>query len=474
MISRPWLGLPVTLVMLHAGCAPDAAPPADARPNIVLVTVESTRADHVGVYGYPRATTPVLDALASEATVFEDASAVTSWTLPSHASIFTGLYPAAHGVVAYDHRLDDSHTTLAEVLHQAGYQTAAVVSGPFLRSIRNLDQGFELYDQSVTHPDGNRAAHGDVTNPGVERIVEGFLRGGRDPGRPFFLFLYLWDVHYDYLPPPPFDTMFVPPNAEPVDLRGYEVSSAVGPDSPPAQIDYVLAAYDGEIAATDALLGRLFGVLKELDVWDATAVAVTADHGEEFFEHGHKGHRNNLYQESLRVPLIVKLPDRRPPSRRADPVSLVDLFPTILGLAGVENVPHHHGRSLLEPAAGASRPLFFELKTEWEAVDPATGERGVVSDLWLAVREGDHKLVLARNDGVRELFDLTRDPGERMPLGPDHGARLAELDDEIGTFLETMQRDARRFSRSAPIDLTPEEEERLRSLGYLGGSAPED
>jgi arylsulfatase A-like enzyme len=447
---------------------------ADSRPNIVLVTIESTRADHVGAYGYARATTPALDALASQATLFEDASAVTSWTLPSHASIFTGLYPAAHGVVAYDHRLDDSQTTLAEVLHDSGYQTAAVVSGPFLRSIRNLDQGFELYDQSVTHPDGSRAAHDDVTNPEVERLAEQFLRSGRDPERPFFLFLYLWDVHYDYIPPPPFDTMFVPPDAEPVDVRGYEVGGEVSAGSTAAQMEYVLAEYDGEIAATDALLGRLFGVLEELGLWDETAVVVTADHGEEFFEHGHKGHRNNLYRESLHVPLIVKLPGRHRASRSTEPVSLVDLFPTILRIAGVQEIPYQHGRSLFDPAASGTRPLFFELKTEWEATDPATGEPGVVSDLWLAVRDGDRKLVLARNEGMRELYDVARDPGERTPLGPEHAAEIVELDEEIGAVLETMKRDARRFSRSAPIELTPEEEERLRSLGYLGRSGPED
>jgi len=448
-------------------------PDPDSPPNIVLVTIESLRADHVGAYGYPRATTPSLDALAGEATVYENAASVTSWTLPSHASIFTGLYPAAHGVVAYDHRLDDSQTTLAEVLRDAGYQTAAVVSGPFLRSIHNLDQGFELYDQSVTHPDGNRAAHADVTNPAVERIVESFLRRGRDGERPFFLFLYLWDVHYDYIPPPPYDTIFVPDRARRVDLRDYEISSLVTADSPQAELDYVVAEYDGEIAATDALLGRLFGVLKELGLWDDTAIVVTADHGEEFFEHGHKGHRNSLYGESLHVPLIVKLPGQRLAGRRAETVSLIDLFPTILGIARVEETPYHHGRSLIEPHEGERRPLFFELKTEWEGSDPTTGERGMVSDLWLAVRDGDYKLILERNDGRRELYDLVADPDEQAPLDSDPGKQFPDLDREIGEFLESMKTDSKRWSRSAPIELSPEDEKRLRSLGYLGGSAPE-
>jgi arylsulfatase A-like enzyme len=408
-----------------------------------------------------------LDALAAEGTRFKRAHAVTSWTLPSHASIFTGLYPAAHRVVAYQHRLDDSHTTLAEVLAGEGYQTAAVVSGPFLRSIHNLDQGFELYDQSASNPGGNQAAHGDITNPSVSAILQRFLREWRDPERPFFLFVYVWDVHFDYIPPPPYDTAFLPPDAEPVDLRDYdlrdEVHAALGED----QMAYVVANYDGEIAAADALLGEMFALLQGLDLWEDTAVIVTADHGEEFFEHGSKGHRNNLYQESVHVPLILKYPGGSRGATDERPVSLIDLFPTILGLAGVDEISYNHGRSLLDSPEPA-RTLFFELKTEWVVSDPASEERGVVSDLWLAVLDGDHKLILARNDGRRELYDLSADPGERRPLGPQQAYRVSDLDRKLGEHLEAMQRDSERWERSPPLELSDEHRERLRSLGYLG------
>jgi len=455
----------VSAVTLPGGCQPPSEP---GPPNVVLITVESLRADHVGAYGYERDTTPALDTLAGEGIVFERAYAVTSWTLPAHASIFTGLYPAAHRVVAYNHRLDDSHATLAELLREAGYQTAAFVSGPFLQTQHNLSQGFEVYDQSASNPGGNQAAHSDVTNAEVERLVERFLTEGRDSERPLFLFVYLWDPHYDYIPPAPWDSAFVPPFAEPIDLEGYEVRDVVTGETPAEQLAYVISQYDGEIAATDALLGRLFARLRETVSWGDTLVVVTSDHGEEFFEHGTKGHRNNLYEESLWIPMIVKPPGRSAPIRDSRLVSQIDLFPTILEAAGIAPAPHHHGRSLLAPADASPRPLFFELKTEWVAQDPATGEQGILSDLWLAVRDGDHKLVLERNEDRVELFDLASDPAEQTPLGPGFRPRISELDRRLKEHLEAMEADGARWERSPPVSLSPGQEERLRSLGYLG------
>ena len=477
-LLRPRRVLALSLVSaLWIGCggqsAEEGAPPRDMRPNILLITVESIRADHVGGYGYGRATTPSLDALAEEGIVFENAYAVTSWTLPSHASIFTGLYPAAHRVVDYLSRLDDSHTTLAEVLREAGYQTAGFISGPFLQEVYNLNQGFEIYDESTSNPQGNQAAHADVTNARMESLLTRFLREGRSADRPFFLFAYLWDPHYDYIPPPPYDEAFVPPEAEPIDLGGYETKGVVSRDSSPNQLAYVISQYDGEILWTDALLGRLWSLLDELNLWEDTAVVVTSDHGEEFFEHGTKGHRNNLYEESVRVPLILRAPGREP-RRDGRIASLIDVFPSVLEIAGVEAVPPHHGRSLLRPAPEPQPPIFFELKTEWVVKNPATGERGVATDLWLAVRDGDHKLVLERNEQRRELYDLAEDPREKHSLYASHPERFAALDGMLGDHLEAMKRYAAQRQPSAPARLTPEQEERLRSLGYVDRSGPDD
>ncbi len=461
-------------LLVLAGCsgAPsrESLPRGDARPPIVLVTVESTRADHVGAYGYAHATTPSLDALSREATLFTEAYAVTSWTLPAHASLFTGLYPGAHRVVDYRSRLASAYTTLAELLHEAGYQTVGLVSGPFLRRLYGLDQGFEIYDDSVANPQGNQAAHADVTGPAMKRLVERFFREQRDPARPLFLFVYLWDPHYDYIPPPPCDTAFVTPEMEPVELRGYETNPRIGPDLPEAQRRYVIAQYDGEILCTDAWLEGLWTQLREAGLWTRAVVAVTADHGEEFFEHGFKGHRNNLYEPAVRVPLLLRVPGR-PAAVDRRLASQVDLFPTLAALAGLRQLPPHHGASLLEPA-DPERPVFLELKSEWWVRDGRTGERGLYTDLWFGVRRGAAKYLIERNERRRELYDLSQDPAETVNLAAQRGGTLAELDGLLGEHLKRLQQEAARLGASEPAPLDPALEERLRSLGYVGRERP--
>ena len=385
------LRLIVLPLLAVAGCAgePAAVDPASGqdRPDIVLITVESVRSDHVGCFGYDRDTMPSLCGLATEGTRFDNAYSVTSWTLPAHASLFTGLYPAVHQVIGSRGRLDDTYTTLAEALAGAGYQTAGFVSGPFLQPQHNLHQGFEIYDASPSNPEGNRAAHADVTNPGMEALIDRFLTEGRDDTRPLFLFAYLWDPHYDYIPPSPFDSAFLPPDAVPIDVTGYETSDEVHPGISPGELAYVISQYDGELSCTDALLGRLWQRLRDLGLWDDAYVIVTADHGEEFFEHGAKGHRNNLYEESVHVPLVIKFPGTTAPATDSRLVSLVDLFPTALDFAGVDSPVEHHGLSLSrEPVP--DRALFLELLTEWAVRNPRTDGLELRTDLWLAAHSG--------------------------------------------------------------------------------------
>jgi len=234
----------------------------------------------------------------------------------------------------------------------------------------------------------------------------------------------------------------------------------------------VISQYDGELSCTDSLLGRLWRRLRDLDLWDDTYVIVTADHGEEFFEHGNKGHRNNLYEESVRVPLVIKFPGKAAPREDSRPVSLVDLFPTVLEFAGVDSPVGLHGRSLTG-APDPSRAIFLELMTEWAVRDARTGELELETDLWLAARSADHKLVMGRNDNRAELFDLVSDPGEQRPLGPEAAARRSEIDARLGEHLERMKVEVAGWRRPEPAPLSPEQEERLRALGYLGGSVPE-
>jgi arylsulfatase A-like enzyme len=481
--SRRRLGTALALVsgLGFAGCGEAPRPPA--RPHIVLITVESLRPDHVRHYQGQRDTTPNLDAFAREAMIYEDAHAVTSWTLASHASLFTGLYPSAHGAVEPRSQLGDDASTLAELLAAKGYQTAGFATGPYLARSHNLDQGFEYYDDSPATVGSQGAAHDDVTNPQLESAIRRFLERDRDPARPLFLFAYFWDPHYDYIPPAPYDTMFVSETAERVDVRGYESSSFVTAKMPPAQLEYVVSQYDGEIRWTDEYLGRLFRLLREQKLWDDSVVIVTSDHGEEFFDHGQKGHKRSLYVESVHVPLVVKYRGSERAGRDARLVSLVDVFPTVLSLAGVEPAPPSHGRSLLEDRPDPDRPVFFELLSTFyhrRGEDEGFERRDTE---WAAVRVGQEKLVVVSGTGsaespgqagapVRlELYDVGRDPREQLDLAIERPDRVAALRRLLDDF-RAEARALRTESSTPEPDLSPDHLERLRALGYLDEPQP--
>jgi arylsulfatase A-like enzyme len=444
---------------------------APTRPNILLITIESLRADHVGCYGYGRDTTPSLDALSREGVLFERAYSVTSWTLASHASIFTGLYPGAHRVIRPHDRLDDSYETLAETLRAAGYQTAGFVSGPFLRTVHNLQQGFDLYDDSGVRVTSSTSANEDVTNPWMEQLLLRFIGGQRDPAKPFFLFAYLWDPHYDYIPPPPYDRMFLPPGAEPIDLRGYENRNIVKPGIRPAQLEYVISQYDGEIRWTDDMLGRLWKRLRALGLWENTVIIVTSDHGEAFFEHGAKGHKNSLHVEEIHVPLVIKPAGRTPMRRDARVANLVDLHPTLLDLAGLRSDRPWHGRSLLDPIDSPQPATFFELETSLYVERPGEKELERRSEEWFAIREGNFVLQALKPKDRWELYDVAADPGERRPLDTGHPA-FQPLRLELDAHLAETNQLSSRWRRSEPAKLSPADEDRLRALGYVGGKGP--
>jgi arylsulfatase A-like enzyme len=465
---RSWLAVCAAAAL--AGCGPWPA----QRPNLVLITLESLRTDHVGAYGggsqgRPQLpVTPHLDAFAAQALRFDDAHAVSSWTLTSHASLFTGLYPGAHRAVRPLDRLSDTYPTLAGALAAAGYQTVGVVSGPYLRRAHNLSRGFEAWDDGISSLT-NRLAHDDVTNPGMEAALERFVASGRDPQRPFFLFAYFWDPHYDYRPPPPYDTLFVGPDAQKLDVSHFETNPAIRPDMDPAQLAWLLAQYAGEIRWTDETLGRFFALLERAGLWQDTAILVTADHGEEFFDHGEKGHKHNLFAESLHVPLLLKLPGagRSGVDRRL--ASHVDVLPTLLELAGVQADFPHQGRSLLEPQPPARRAIFFDLLSTWYfgREDGSTFE---ASDRWHGVREGAQKLVWRegeRGTPLRALYDVARDPRERQNLAVGNEPRVRELESLYEAQRAESEEIAARHPPGGRAELSARELESLRALGYV-------
>ncbi len=445
-----------------------------ARPNILLITVESLRPDHVGCFGSALPTTPHLDALAAEGVRYTAAHSVTSWTLASHASLFTGLYPAAHQAVGPLDRLNDSYQTLAEMLGGSGYQTAGVVSGPYLTREFNLHQGFEIYNQQPSARN-DREAHGDVTNPQMTQGLQQFLTTQRDSERPFFLFAYYWDPHYDYIPPSPYDKQFVTPQCSPCGMKDYGISSTLNARSSAAQIAFAKAQYAGEIRWTDEHLGQLFDTLKAQKLWDSTTIIVTADHGEEFFEHGTKGHKNNLHVESVHVPLIIKWARGTGPEASEEDhrgavdsrlVSLIDIVPTLLENSQIETDVPLQGVSLTTATPPQDRAIHFELLSVWFHTD-AQGKHSTTKAEWLGVQQGQHKLLTLDPGKKRLLYNTANDPGEQQDLSDTSPQVLERLSTRLLQWREEMALTRQFFDTATGQELSPELLERLRSLGYL-------
>ena len=454
------------------GCSDSPGPGVGSIfPDIVLVSIDSLRADHLGCYGYWRPTSPTIDRLASRGARFANAVTTTSWTLPAHAALFTGLNDAAHGVMTDGIRLADDHVTLAEELRGAGYQTAGFFGGPYLHPTFGLDQGFDTYQSCMTRIaddvtgrdvraealGGEETSHGDITGPRLLEEVEGWLDQVSED--PFFLFLHMWDVHYDYIPPQRLVEAFDPDYQGSITGRGMMHNQAISAEMDQRDLEHLLALYDGEIRFTDEILGQVLERLDARGRLEGTLIVVTADHGEEFFEHGGKGHRRTLFDEVLRVPLVVYWPGHVAPGQVIeDQVRIIDVSPTLLSLAGVASTGQLQGRDLtalltgqtLEPA-----PALGELRRR----------RGI---LW-TLRTNAEKALLAP-DGRFVRFDLSRDPSEKRALaGRDPAGRASRrrLEAAIASAEE-----ASASSGGVPIALPGEIRKQLEELGYLEEASP--
>jgi len=452
------------VALLLASLLPLACARPEKRPNVILVTIESLRADHVGCYGYERPTTPNLDRFASGAAVYDEAYSITSWTLPSHASLLTGLYPSELQVTEPHHSLDDSYRTLAERLADEGYTCVAFTSGPFLRKPYNLNQGFSFYDDSPSAL-SQENAHGDITNPVMEEKVTAFLRSM--PAQPFFLFAYFWDVHYDYNPPAPYDTLFVTDEMEPFDISRFEMNDQIAPGIRTPRLAYIVSQYDGEIRCTDEMFGRIFEAVREEGLWDETAILVTSDHGEEFFDHGNKGHKHSLHRESVHVPLIIK-PAGVAEARRDDRLaSLLDVAPTILEMCGIGRPDSMRGRSLLRPPEGDHPELFHELMLTYYGFVIGGGFVGPKTFPSFALRDGDFKYMALPRKGGERLYHVSEDPFERHDLSDSLSADLPRWREKIRAWKKDLAATAAGHGTASTPALSREERERLEALGYL-------
>jgi arylsulfatase A-like enzyme len=339
---RRCLPIPALLALVLAGCGPTLPPTR----GVLLISIDTLRADRLGCYGNPRDTSPFLDSLAARGVLFERLIAQYPSTLTSHMSIFTGLYPQEHAVFPPDGELAAAIPTLPELLRRGGYRTGGFTEAGLMRGSHGFARGFDRFD------DRSEDRFDDLERT-LARGLD-FLRALPRDER-FFLFLHTYAVHTPYDPPPPYDSMYwsapPPPAPAPTGRSFLRINShklAVEPEA----LEYYKALYDGSIRYVDDRLRQFFGELESLGLADDLTVIVTSDHGEEFFEHGQLAH-SQIYPETMHVPLVVVHPALRGPRRVPDLVETVDLAPTLLELAGVAP-PEVSGRTLLPLLAGSS------------------------------------------------------------------------------------------------------------------------
>lgn len=426
--------------------------------NIILISVDSLRADHLSCYGYRRNTSPNVDLLANEGTLFTRTLSVTSWTLPAHLSMLTSLTPEALGVYGTHDGLDTQRSTLAEILRKNGYATAGFVSAPFLYSNYGYNQGFQHYDDFTVKFDTNKDAQSGITSPALTAAIQKWLQKNHE--RRFFLFLHYWDVHYDYIPPSPYDKLFARKYRGAIDGRNFNLNPKIKRGMKQRDLAHVIALYDGEIAFTDFYIGKLISSLKELNVFDNSLIIFTADHGDEFLEHGGKGHRRTLYHEVLHVPLIIKFPAGAefPKGKTVDaPASILDIMPTILSYLGLKTPPVSDGQELLSSLNGhrpnSNRSLFASLQ----------------QDLY-AVQSGNLKFIANLKSFQNELYDLSNDPQEQHNLFREENHD--KIDEHERILLNWLNKKRQKYqslprSQGNTSEITEELQEQLRSLGYV-------
>jgi arylsulfatase A-like enzyme len=399
--------LPAALVVVLA--CPGRFDPA--HEDVVLIVVDTMRADHLGVYGYDRGTTPRLDGLARQGTVFDAAWSAAPWTLPSVMSIMTSRYPSSHRVENDGMKLAAETPILAETLKHAGYSTGAFVSHVYVSSTFGFGRGFETFEDFGLSQPGYRLEAG--MEPRADRVTDAALGWlDRQERRPLFLFVHYFDPHWPYDPPERLRAAFPDEYHGPLDATYDSISKFQDPRVPlPADYRrFLVDRYDGEIRFVDEQIGRLLDGLVASGRGPRTWVIVTADHGEEFKDHGSMGHGRRLYEEVARVPMMVARPSPSgAAATRVDaPVSGIDLFPTIADLAGAATPAGVQGTSLAPLVRGAGTA-------------PA-GDRPLVCETirlnahLKAVRRGPLKLIQSMDENRTEMYDLTADPGERVDL----------------------------------------------------------
>jgi arylsulfatase A-like enzyme len=469
-------------LLLADGCRGKAPPPPPESFSILLITIDTLRADHLSCYGYERETSPAIDGLAEDGILFERTFCPIPLTIPSHASILSGCYPRSHGSRNNSNPVNESVRTLAEVLKDRGFKTAAVLSTALLESrLSGLDRGFDLYcdlrgpveSGALDRLDSRTAWHSEepplerrvpITGRRAEAAVDialEVLRSFRD--QKLFLWLHFYDPHTPYDPPGRFNTRFSPDPS----LNGMTAYSHWQKDYSAAQVERIISLYDGEIAYTDTALDRLFSSMRQSGDWARTLVILTSDHGESLDEHGYYfSHGRDLYGGSVLVPLIVRVPWMAERGYRVErPVDLTDIFPLVQDLAGGGMAPGVQGRSLLPDLENRQlmkgKDIYME--NEGERGEARHGRGSLSLEESKAVGLVWERWKLIKNpDGRLELYDWYDDPGETRDLAGSYPRLTRVLMEKIAVF-ETLP--LRPPGRSG---YTGEKTESLlRDLGYI-------
>jgi arylsulfatase A-like enzyme len=494
----------IPLCCLSPGCGSGGKETAKKKHNVILISLDTLRQDRLHCYGYGERTSENIDRLAEKGVLFENAFTTAPWTLPSHLSLFTSLNTTAHGVEVSKFSLPDTELTLAEILKGEGYRTGGFCAGGLVQAKYGFSQGFDVYDDVNPESTHTERYLSQIMPPALD-----WLEHNR--GSPFFLFLHCYDVHYPLFPTGPeflaayagdFDRLNREKFLEMVDrwnrgeafdtgalndmaflvIKYYEdllalkregrindfrnfrkgilkyMNAAWRDKSPDWDEDMALfrRLYDGAIIETDKKLGELFEYMTDRRLWENTLVIFISDHGEAFLEHGLLGHSKYLYDELVRIPLIMAFPDgSHRGTRIGQTVSIIDIMPTILDYLDIEAPPEKvmQGRSLLQVMAGGAPELPAFSSTR------AGGKR--YSIVW-----HDHKYIIHPKSGAEELYDLAADPAEKINLVDKRPDMTKKLSEKLEAAQAEDQKIRKKIKRSkVKIDGTLKKQ--LEALGYL-------
>jgi arylsulfatase A-like enzyme len=458
---------------------------------VILIQGDTLRSDHLDAYGYDRPTAPTLRQLAKEGALFRHAITQTSWTKAATPSVLASLYPSSHGVHQIPDRLPAAATTIAEVFREAGYATLSFSSVTFTGQFTNLHQGFEELHESESAA-GRAGPQGSKTaREFVDRLVS-WLEDHHDV--PFFVFLHVFDPHSPYEPNRPWDSRWAVPSRRGEYQASLEVLKKAVADpflaqrgmatreelikaglDPEAFLQYSKDWYDGSIRGMDAELGRLVERLRELGLAERVVVAFYSDHGEEFHEHGRMWHGQSVYGEMIRVPLILWGPGRVGKGLSVEePVQLIDVMPTLVELAGLRMPEGAQGQSLrpllAPPVDGVRaegwkrRPVVAEKQPMGGAEHPGASESyAIIEDGWKLI----HNVARPPDRPELELFDFLKDPLDQRNLAAEHPERVERLARALGAWRQYAQTARLKPDSEAAKELSREQLERLRSLGYV-------